>query len=139
MFFPETYKTRDVVNGIAADSTSFNGLVPTAGVSTVTLIAIIGKAADVDVVLTVQTAEPVLGAVAVDITENIPIWKDGTRLADSKVITADLNGVTYVYEFQIPCKLIPTGYAVGLTASAGGNPANILSILMVEELYHRGQ
>ena len=133
---PEKIKTagRTLFNGAVTGTGDAKGVLPS-GTFGLVILCQITMANAADLVLSIVTADDADGTTPVAIAENIPIFKDDVRQTDAKSLTvADATG-SFTACFAIPPLLIPTGKYICLSF-ANSNDANILSAIVLDDVYH---
>jgi hypothetical protein len=126
---------------LAGDQTTKACYLPTAGISIINLLVIDYIAASADVVLNVCTADDSSGTNAATLSENVPMWVEGTRQDDGKALTiayADYAPTAnYTAIIQVPAIIVPDGKYLGCYLTAG-NASNLLNVIAIEETYYHG-
>ena len=125
-------------NGTAANSNTFVGYLPTAGISTIIFLIPITIGASNDVTITITTADDASGTSSTALTENCPVYRNGVKQTAAKAVVESSNtNDDYFHVIEVPAAIIPAGKYIGAKSDAG-SASNKYSVIALEDTYYKG-
>jgi hypothetical protein len=135
----ESFHIHTLNHGTAGNSTTYVGYLPTQGVRNISIFVPITMGNGNDETITVRTADDSSGTNAAALAANVPIYKDGARVAtDAKAFTETAATGTFLYVFEVPASLVPEGKYIGVVQSETGSASSIYSAFAIEDTYYKG-
>lgn len=136
MNIPEYFRTRIVMALQGTATAADDYVLPTPGVSQITMRCLVSMGNATDLALTLKYADDESGTNATAFSD-VPVYINGVRQdADSETVTIEDATGNFIVDFVIDPGLIPAGKYIGMSY-ANSNASNLMCCEIIEDVAYK--